>query len=437
VVDGLNKQRTKRESSESCCPFADQNFGALDGRQFTPIGQTKTAGRVAALTSGHVCNGLALSSYQNRLEPASVSVSPQGTAASISLKHSGLPDRVTRWHLLSVFEPTAKPGYKLSSTAIMVFRFYILKTSDEDYGKGRICAVWWQVQQIARELGLSPRTINTAERELAEKGFVVRTCGTNGARLGRRDGGSIVWAAGINLAPAIERYSELCSTAEAQQLHDRAIDQCRAEIRSVNRTIRECGDEILQARADEILPDGRTARIGKIERLRSILAALAAALAEFIGQPCAPKTSDASEENCAPNIQPNQLQKSCSANGAVASQALQITPRLAMALATPEFKTTLAMIGKPTWPNIVQAASWIAPTIGIGQRAWQKACQQFGREQAALCVVVVHRNAELDPSAPYHARKPGGCLAGMMRKAASGGFNLSGLIHGTLAEMDQ
>ena len=40
-------------------------------------------------------------------------------------------------------------------------------------------------------------------------------------------------------------------------------------------------------------------------------------------------------------------------------------------------------IGGPTWPNLVEAAWRSCGRLGISQSAWGRACQQFGREQAA------------------------------------------------------
>ncbi len=352
---------------------------------------------------------------------------------SVTLKHAGLPDGATRWELLSVFEATAKPHFRLSRTAIALFRHHVLKTCDQDYKQGRICAVWSQVHHVARALGLCPRSINAAERELAAAGFVIRTSGINGARSGQRESGNVVWAAGINLAPAIGRYSELCAHAEAIRLRNHAVDRCKAEIRAVGQAIRESGDEALRVQSHQILPDGRTARISQIERLQEILAALTAALAAFTDLHRAQKNSDASEGIRAPIIQQENIQKPCSARSAKPARALQITPRLSMALATPAYRDTLAMIGEPTWPNIIQASSWIAPTIGIDQRTWKSACEQFGREQAALCVIIIDRNAGLKPGDPYHARKPANCLAGMVRKARVEPVNFDGLIMAMLS----
>ena len=85
---------------------------------------------------------------------------------STTIVHAGLPPDVTRFDLLRLFEQVARPGFGLSSTAVTLVRQYILKTTDADYVKGRICAVWTQACRFAEMLGITPRSINSAEREL-------------------------------------------------------------------------------------------------------------------------------------------------------------------------------------------------------------------------------------------------------------------------------
>jgi hypothetical protein len=348
---------------------------------------------------------------------------------STTLTHTGLPVGVTRFDLLRLFEQVARPGFGLSSTAVALVRHYVLKTMDADYLKGRICAVWTQACRFAEALGITPRSINSAERELERAGFIIRNAGINGARAGDRQDGIITWAAGINLAPLITRYGELRGKAEALALQARAISQCRAEIRQLGQRIRHACDDTLLQRAEAILPGGRTARITSIARLTAIRETLSAMLDAIASapavQPRAPKTSDAPEENCTPNIQNKNSPRSCSARGAAPDR---ITPTAAVSVATQAYQGLIAGLGGATWPNIVGASWRSCARIGIAQSTWGRACQHFGRERAALCVLLIDRNAELPGDHRYKARSPSRCLSGMMRKDRSLGFNLNGLF---------
>ena len=259
---------------------------------------------------------------------------------STTLAHSGLPSGVSRFDLLRLFEQVARPGFGLSSTAVALVRHYVLKTMDGDYLTGRICAVWTQACRFAGAIGLTPRSINSAERELERAGFIVRNAGINGERAGDRQDGAIVWAAGINLAPLVDRFVELQAKAAALELQARAIQQCRAEIRQLGQRIREAGNEALRERAETILPDGRTARITSIDRLIAIRKALSAMFAAIESvpdpDPRALKTSDAPEENCAPNIQDKKSSRR--------KARLSLRPRAIVAWST----HSAARLG-PTW----------------------------------------------------------------------------------------
>ena len=356
---------------------------------------------------------------------------------STTLTHPGLPVNVTRFDLLRLFEQVARPGFGLSSTAVALVRQYVLKTMDADYARGRICAVWTQACRFAEMLGITPRSINSAERELEREGFIIRNAGINGGRAGDRQNGIIVWAAGINLAPLIERYGELRAKAEALDLQARAISQCRAEIRQLGQRIREADDDSLRERAEVILPHGRTARITSITRLTAIREALATMLAAITSAPAeapgALKTSDAPEENCARNI---QNKNSSRTRSAPIDPLAKVSPAAAISVATEGYQGLVAALGGPTWPNLIEASHRSCRRLGIAQGTWGRACQQFGRERAALCVLLIDRNFELTSAHRYRARSPGHCLSGMTRKERTGGFNLPGLFHASQHDQD-
>ena len=167
----------------------------------------------------------------------------------------GLPPGVTRFEMLRLFEQVSRPGFGLSSMAVALVRYYMLKTMDGDYLSGRICAVWAQACHFAEAVGFTPRSINSAVRELEHAGFIVSNAGINGERAGDRQDSAIVWAAGINLAPLADRFAEMQAKAAAMHVQARAIQQCRAEIRQLGQRIRDAGDDDLRERAEMILPD--------------------------------------------------------------------------------------------------------------------------------------------------------------------------------------
>lgn len=141
----------------------------------------------------------------------------------------------------------------------------------------------------------------------------------------------------------------------------------------------------------------------QLEAIRSALQAVEKAIvtpsgsAKFPGQ---------SEENSRPIIQTQESKllyaPVCAPN--------EISIRQVMNVATEEVCEAVAMFGDYSWRGIVETAYQIGLTIGINERAWQTACASVGRERAALCVILIHRNQDLPIGHPYRAKIPVACL---------------------------
>ena len=133
-------------------------------------------------------------------------------------------------------------------------------------------------RNIAARLGKSERRINEMEKQLEDEGLIQRTNGRD-LRNGQRRG-AIIWLHGISLAPLIERASEIVALVadfeRAQAQRDAALRQTRLEIRDLRRIIRGTDDGHAYKLAEDILPQGRTARIADLDRLREIVEALQA-----------------------------------------------------------------------------------------------------------------------------------------------------------------
>ncbi|MFV0644320.1 MAG: helix-turn-helix domain-containing protein [Sphingomonadaceae bacterium] len=336
---------------------------------------------------------------------------------SVAITHTGLPEGVSRRDLVALVDQVGKSAFGLSSTAKKLLCKLISKTSDEDYEPGRICSVWCKSIRLANELELSPRSINLAEGQLAKAGVVVRETGKRGYRNGDRVGGIIVWACGINLAPFIERYQELKAAAEAERLQELADEACRADIRIIGRQIRESGEVNARDRANEILPDGRTANIRNSARLEEIRDALAGILQAIKREPRRQKTTHGSEETGAHNTEPESIQESCSDQRAPEREASGVTVRQALSVATPEFCEIYAAQVRSGWPGLADAARQLASSqLAIGQKTWGAMCHRRGPEVAALSIILIDRHDRLHRDHPWRVKKsPGGCFVGLMR----------------------
>jgi replication initiation protein RepC len=327
---------------------------------------------------------------------------------SITLTHGGLPSGIGRFALLDTFDAVARITFGISATAIRLLRHHVSKCRDSDFLAGRICGTWEQPQQTAKLLGISTRVLNNAERELIAKGFVNRTATPHARREGRRSGDKIAYAAGINLAPLVDRYPELTALQTAQELPDEAKLQMRREIANIRAQVRASKDAYLIEQAEDIIPNGRTSRITDIERLEAIKMDLEALLVCLELPSGEQKSSDRTEENFSPNILEKDSSKNCS-RGRQRNEAPTVTPEVASRLASEDYQALLEANGGPTWTNLIETSSMASSWLGISQKVWGEACQQLGREQAALCVLVIDRNWRLPAEHRYRGRRPKAC----------------------------
>ncbi|MBA4079950.1 MAG: hypothetical protein C0456_19395 [Hyphomonas sp.] len=340
---------------------------------------------------------------------------------SISLAHNGLPPGVTHFNMADLIEKIA-PGTcraeHLSATAVRVLKHYLLGCRSSDFERGKICGVWEQPQTTAHTLRISTKVLHNAEAELERGGFIERTHVSHARRTGQRRDGVIVSLAGISLRPLIDGYGRWKSRLEAMELHERAVASLRHEVVMLSREIRATQAAALIEEAERILPRGRVSRISSAEKLEALKAMLEALLV----QPELPsgdtKSSHRTEEIFAPNI----LVKDSSKNRKRATgvdRSDEVSPALAASLASTDYRSLLPSDRAPGWPDIVDASAIACRWHNVSQPAWAEACKRLGRERAALCLLVIDRNARLPSDHRYRARSGRKCLSGLLRNASS------------------
>jgi replication initiation protein RepC len=138
------------------------------------------------------------------------------------------------------------------------------------------------------------------------------------------------------------------------------------------------------------------------------------------------KTSDRTEENFSPNILEKDSSKNCS-TGRRRNENSAVTPEVAARLASEDYRTLLKANGGPTRTNLIETSSMACSWLGISQKLWGEACQQLGREQAALCVLVIDRNWRLPAEHRYRGRRPKACFQGMIGNGVEQ-LNLNGFL---------
>ena len=356
---------------------------------------------------------------------------------SVTLKHKGLPEEADKYGLCDLVKEIAAPLHKLTARERQYLELAIKTCADADYLAGRICAFWMRVSKIAKNLVCTTRQVNSIEKSLESKGLICRTTGRNGTRYVVRNpaekDGAIELAVGINLAPLIEMYDYWLKQRAAENLLQKARKDICAEIQNLRRRIYASNLPDLIAKADVMLPSGRTSRIEDVERLKEILGALQALLFAIESKPGVAETSDANpdsadapEESGSPKIQTQDSNRICIAPARKSPKLL--TARQAVMIASPRYQTIVNALGGATLVNIVEASDQIRHILDIDQKLWGAACKQFGREGAALCVLAIDRNRHLPINHERWTEKPGGALVGIIRKARSKGFNLNGML---------
>lgn len=340
---------------------------------------------------------------------------------SISLAHNGLPPGVTHFNLADLVEKIA-PGTcraeHLSATAVRVLKHYLLGCRSSDFERGKICGVWEQPQTTAQTLRISTKVLHNAEAELERGGFIERSHVPHARRTGQRRDGVIVSLAGISLRPLIDGYARWKARLEAMELHERALTSLRHEIVMLGREIRATQAAALIEAAERILPRGRVSRISSAEKLEALKAMLEALLV----QPELPSgdtnSSHRTEEIFAPNILVKDSSKNRKRVTGV-DQSDEVSPALAASLASTDYRSLLPSNRAPGWPDIVDASAIACRWHHVSQPSWAEACERLGRERAALCVLVIDRNARLPSDHRYRARSGRKCLSGLLRNASS------------------
>lgn len=340
---------------------------------------------------------------------------------SITLSHDGLPEGVSRDDLEQLAVDVGREVFRFSEMTIQLLLHYLDKVSESDFLKGRICGMWEQPFTTANKFKISTRALSYKECELEEAGLILRTGTPHAARTGKRTAYGIIFLAGINLAPIIDRFDELQDMLAVERQNEERAPLLRQQVSEKRAVIRASGNADLIALADAVSCGGRTKRITNIDRLEAILAELEPIMVQAALLSGAKITSDRCEADFAPNKPCESTSKhhtrSVSADG-LGNDVGSITPAAAIRLASADFRATLDWIGERSWPNLIEASRRTCRDLGISQWVWGQACTKLGRQQAALCVLAIDRNHKLPPDHPFYCRQPSGALFMMSRKGS-------------------
>ena len=339
-----------------------------------------------------------------------------------ALTHNGLPTGLTRWQFFGLIQ-TARRQLSLSKGAISYLKVAISCTQDEDFKAGRICAFWTSVTKIAGRAEIDRRQVARIEAELIGRGFLGKSASDHSRRGGSRKNGAIGHEFGINLAPLINRVSEIQMAARKAVFEEEEAERLRGRIRKLFGDIRKLRIEDAFEAATDVLPNNRPSTIQSFERLKQVVAALEAVWKEFSTETGRGEMSHQCDISPPLNTDKEKKYKTCRPEKARQPQPVRITPALAMLLAGAEFQEIIAFYAQgvagrpPDWRSMEMAARDRAHQLGISTGVWQRHCEILGSERAVLCLLVADHNAGREDK--YKVRDAAGAFINMVRSEAA------------------
>lgn len=386
--------------------------------------------------------------------------SADGLSMPAAIPNATLPPTCTTHFDLLRAAKRAGRRFGLGPQDLHLLEYYLSFTRREDWAEGKRPLYTRPVTRTAAALGVSPRSINTAERRLERLGLIHRATRADGARggWGGEDNGPLY---GIDLTPLITAQDAL-NTCAAEALAEQAkADSLRAAISRLLGEARRIMADCVNAPADAItrltkhLPR-RTPQTRDISFLQTLLNTIEKTMCHLrtLVQPVdnsddPQKSSDAPEENCPPlyntSMNPNVLGKHAGTANALQNlaenKAEQVSPLahglqhlkgrdISLAMPQPWHDLTRTQPGQFLWPRFAMAAEARLPQLGIAEAIWHEATAIMGREAAALSLMILDAN-RTRPDNPV--RNIAGALRAMTRRAERGTLRLHASVYGLIA----
>lgn len=351
------------------------------------------------------------------------------------LTHGGLPEGMTRWQFFGMIE-RARRQLSLSKGAIAYLKVAISNTMEEDFVAGRICGVWTSVTKLAAQAGLDRRQVARIEGDLVKRGLLAKSASDHSRRGGSRREGKISHEFGMNLAPLIERATEIRAAARKAAFEEEEAERLRALIKKLFGDIRRLGFDRAIDAAEGILPNRRPSTIQSFERLKQVAEALEAVWADFSAEISRGEKSRQCDISSPPNTSKENIKKTCRPEKRRDVPPVRTTPEHAALLASKPLQEIIELYWKAidnrgplSWRVIQMAARERAHQLGIRSGIWQRQSDLIGEDRAALCILIADRNSERRDG--YRARDAAAAFIGMARCEA----RQDALINSLLGEL--
>lgn len=266
---------------------------------------------------------------------------------------------------------------------------------------------------------VSKRQIARIEAELVAAGLIKRTYPDRKSRSGDRVNGVIKRAAGINLAPLIEKADYIRLLVSRQMQADEDHKRLCEEIQDLFKQIRELGNDEADDAATSILPRRRPTELNDIVLMQRIAEALESVLVDFSADDGLSELAVGSDKDV--RLITNKEKKNITrmATRPSGTGTMSTSPAHARLLAGPklgEYIDLYACGASPDWLSITRATHDLAHELGISSRLWGEMCTRIGEVQTALCLIVADRNSQR--GGEYGIDNPAASFAGLARKEA-------------------
>lgn len=281
-----------------------------------------------------------------------------------------------------------------------------------------------------RAHGMAESTLRRHLAALVRAGLILRRDSPNGKRYARRGPAGVQRAFGFDLRPLLMRSKEITEAAAEARRRELELRLSRETVvlhlRDAAKLI-TWGRENVQANWDELsdllaLIQRQLRRKLQADELATLVQkahALLARAKEFIIIET-PETiaNDGQNERHQQSSKPDSSEsESCQENQKTATPAMPLSVVLK---ATPEM-CDFAPDEIRNWSDLVRAADFIRPMLGITAEAWHQSAAVMGRETAAVVLACILQRARI-------ISNPGGYLRVLTGKAADGGFSVGPMV---------
>ncbi|WP_246185009.1 replication initiation protein RepC [Paracoccus aestuariivivens] len=367
---------------------------------------------------------------------------------------------MTLSHIIELVERLAR-HLGLGAARRAVLLRMMRQTAPADWGDPGCDPVCFRAQQdLARDLGISDRTLRLHEKGLEVLGIIRIDTAANGRRSGRHL--SHGRRLGINFRPLLENLGRLLAMDAEHREEAHRISVLRLECSAAKRDAKQAIEQLLEldpqhAALPELLRrfaawPRRYAGFRCAENLACHLAEIDAVAAEARAcLACCAETSAMAEAglpaignatlknlvrvDTRPTTPPPDTRRPSTNGNAEEDKGDDlrwITPEIVKEMAGADFRFCLEALcptGEITERALRSTAIMLLRDLGITESAWEEALDQLGSLRASLAVLLIEANRE-HPDVPV--RNAGAMLRGFSARDRLGEFNLSGALKGLL-----